>query len=183
VRIFPPSGIGCEQTSTVGEKHVVVPKQVVILLSGILATGKSTFAHHLACEHGFAHYDLERYPRGWPRPELKGMWDADRSAFIAQVRQHHDRIALDWGFPVSCLSWVEELPNCGVKLVWFDGDIVIAREIFVQRSGIAVEEFDKQVAEIRKAKFPSLLDCVVVRALSDNSVSLDVHQIERIIFT
>jgi broad-specificity NMP kinase len=81
-----------------------VPKQAVILLSGIPATGKSSFARYLALEHRFAHYELECYPKGWPHPELKGKWDTDRSAFVAQARQHHDRIALDWGFPVSCIS-------------------------------------------------------------------------------
>ena len=86
---------------------MIVPKQIVILLSGIPATGKSEFARHLAREHGFAHYDLERYPRGWPHPELKCIWDANRAAFVAKIRQNHDRVVLDWGFPVSCLSWVK----------------------------------------------------------------------------
>jgi MoxR-like ATPase len=74
---------------------MAVPNQVIILLSGIPATGKSEFARHLARDHGFAHYDMECYPRGWPHPELKGKWDTDRPAFVAQVRQHHDRITLD----------------------------------------------------------------------------------------
>ena len=83
----------------------MIPRRSIILLSGIPATGKSTFARHLARKYGFAQYDLECYPRGWPCPELKSTWDANRSAFVEKVREHHDRIVLDWGFPVSALSY------------------------------------------------------------------------------
>jgi hypothetical protein len=52
-------------------------------------------------------------------PELKKTWDSDRAAFVAQLRQRHERVALDWGFNVLARSWVKELPACGVKLIWF----------------------------------------------------------------
>ena len=110
-------------------------KQAIILLSGVPATGKSAFARHLARECGFAHYDLECHPRGWPHPELKATWDASRSGFVAQLRQYHERIVLDWGFPPSAVPWVEELRRSGAKLVWFDGDIARAQQVFVQRGG------------------------------------------------
>jgi hypothetical protein len=42
--------------------NVVVSKRIVLLLSGIPATGKSSFARYLSLEHSFAHYDLESYP-------------------------------------------------------------------------------------------------------------------------
>jgi hypothetical protein len=159
-----------------------VPTQTVILLSGIPATRKSTFGRYLARKHGFAHYDMECHPHGWPHPELKEKWDSDRTAFVAHLRQHHDRIALDWGFPVSCLFLVTELQACGVKLVWFDGDVARARQAFVQRGGIAVTEFDGQVAAIQKAGYPASLDCVLVPALSASGVFLDQRQIEGIVF-
>src|SRR5438445_9729044 len=90
---------------------------------------------------------LECYPRGWPHPELKETWDSNRSLFLAQVRQHHDRIALDWGFPVSCLPLVNGLRAEGVQLIWFDGDLGHARQKFLERGSVKgpVECFDRQV--------------------------------------
>jgi hypothetical protein len=160
----------------------MIPKHTVILLSGIPATGKSTFARYLAQKYSFAHYDLECYPRGWPVPELRDTWEASRSDFVAQVRKHHDRIALDWGFPVHCLSWVKELLADGVRLIWFDGDIARARQEFVKRGGIAVTNFEAQVAAIQNAGYPDVLKCLVVSALSGSGGFLNPREIERAVF-
>jgi hypothetical protein len=75
-----------------------------------------------------------------------------------------------------------ELQDCGVQLIWFDGDSARAREAFVQRGGIAVANFDRQVAEIQRAGFPASLKCLVVPALSASGVFLDQRQIESIVF-
>jgi hypothetical protein len=160
----------------------MIPKHDIILLSGIPATGKSTFARYLVQKHSFAHYDLECYPRGWPHPELKEKWDTDRKAFVAQVLKHHDRIALDWGFPVRCLSWVKELLALGVRLIWFDGDVARARQEFVKRGGIDVINFDAQVAAIENAGYPDSLNCVVVPALSRSDGFLNPREIEKAVF-
>jgi hypothetical protein len=164
-----------------GVAQMVVPAQIVILLSGIPATGKSEFARYLAREHGFAHYDLER-PYNWPRPDLHCTWGTDRSAFVAQVRKHHRRVVLDWGFPVSYLSWVEQLQDQDVRLFWFDGDVDRARVVFVDRGGSDVKCFDKQVKEIQHAAYPSSLKCSVIPALSSAGVFLDQRKIESMVF-
>jgi hypothetical protein len=44
----------------------MIPKETIILLSGIPAARKSTFGRYLASEHGFAHYDIECYPTVGP---------------------------------------------------------------------------------------------------------------------
>lgn len=162
--------------------YVAVPKQTVILLSGIPATGKSKFARHLSRVHGFAHYDLEFYPGGWPHPELKRLWDTDRAAFVVQIRLNHNRVVLDWGFPISCLSWVDQLRDQNVRLIWFDGDVDRAREAFFQRGRIDVANFDKQVKEVQRASYPGSLNCLVIPALSASGVSLDQEQIESLVF-
>ena len=160
----------------------MVPKQIVLLLSGLPATGKSEFARYLARDHGFAHYDLECYPRGWPHPELIETWSTDRAAFVARLRQKHDRVVLDWGFPVRCLSWLKELQAQNVQLIWFNGDVNRARKNFVQRGGSDVANFDTQVRQIQQAGYPDSLKCVVVPALSAGGDFLDRHQIESIVF-
>ena len=160
----------------------MLPKQTVILLSGIPATRKSTFGRYLAREHGFAHYDLECHPAGWPHPELKNVWDNSRPLFVAQLRQRHDRIALDWGFPRHCLPLVRELQACGARLIWFDGDTDRARKAFKKRGGRDEKCFEAQVANIRDAKYPNSLECVIVPALSANGVFLDPEHIESLVF-
>jgi hypothetical protein len=77
---------------------------------------------------------------------------------------------------------VEELQKCGVKLVWFDGDIDRARDIFVQRGGIAVERFENQTADIGRADFPASLDCVVIPRLCATGAFLDERHVTSMIF-
>jgi hypothetical protein len=160
----------------------VLPEKIVILLSGIPGAGKSTFGRYLSREHNFAHYDLECWPRGWPNPHLKERWDADRRAFVEELRQYHDRVVLDWGFPVSCASWVAELRDQGVQLVWLDCDTNRARDAVVRRGGTDWIAFYQQVKQIQQAGYPDQLNCLVVPVLASSGSFLNPHQIESIVF-
>ena len=162
--------------------RVSVPKRSFLLLSGVPAVGKSSFGRYLAREHAFAHYDLECYPRGWPHPELKPVWDSSRASFVAQLKGLHDRVVLDWGFPVNAVPWVRELLAAGVRLVWFAADTGKARELFLQRGGIAVANFDAQVRGIEQASLPNSLQCVRVGALRNTGKLSDPSEILRAIF-
>jgi len=163
------------------ERPTMIPKHTVILLAGIPATGKTEFARYLAREHDFAHYDMERFPSGGPRQVLHGIWEKSRPAFVAFLRQEHPRVVLDWGFPPSCIARVNELRSCGVRLVWFEGDVALARKLFIKRGGPkgSIEGFGKQVEAIKAANFPAALNCVVVPALSAKESFLDREEVER----
>jgi hypothetical protein len=160
----------------------MIPDRVLILLSGIPATRKSSFARYLSREHHFAHYDLECHPKGWPHPELKQIWDIDRKSFVEQLRTLHKLVVLDWGFPVHCVAWVKELQGCDVKLIWFDSDIDRARQEFVQRGGIDPARFEEQVSAIKAADYPTSLNCLTVRVVTASGVFLHPSEIERSIF-
>jgi hypothetical protein len=69
-----------------------------------------------------------------------------------------------------------------VRLIWFDGDIASARDEFVKRGGIYPIDFDVQVAAIQNARYPDLLNCVVIPALSGNGGFLNLSEIEKAVF-
>ena len=158
-----------------------VPSESLLLLSGIPATGKSTFGRHLASRRGFVHYDMERAAT-WPRPDLHPTWNRSRAAFVTKLKEIHPRVVLDWGFPVGCLPLVRELEAEGVRLVWFSGDIAEARKAFGQRGDGALQDFDAQVAAVAQAGFPSSLGCTVVNTLGANGVFATTEEVEAVLF-
>ena len=52
----------------------------------------------------------------------------------------------------------------------------------MQRGGIAVERFDRQIKAINEAGYPASLQCIVVPALSPTGAFLAQREIERMIF-
>lgn len=139
---------------------------LILHFSGIPAAGKSSFCRYLAREHGFAHYDLECWPRGWPVAALKEVWDASPVAFVDRLRSIHEKVAIDWGFPSAAQPRVEALKSVGVRLIWFSCDFAQARRIFKERGGISLSAFDNQMRDIQAQGYPSGLDALVVNTLS-----------------
>ncbi len=82
----------------------------LIFVSGIPATGKTRVCEALAADHGFAHYNMECFPEGWPLPKLRPIWNRSRTEFVNELRASHERVALDWGFRPDMIQWVMELP-------------------------------------------------------------------------
>lgn len=69
-----------------------------------------------------------------------------------------------------------------MRLIWFDGGRSRARVVFQQRGGIALNAFDKQVADIDAAGYPARLNCVVVHALSREGAFMEQVAIARDVF-
>jgi hypothetical protein len=159
-----------------------IPKTVIIHVSGIPASGKSTFCRYLAREHEFAHYELECFPRGWPHPELHAIWERDRAAFVNELRRQHDLVAIEWGFPPRFRPLVDELSAAGARLVWFQADIVRAREVFVTRGGMDVGLFDEQVRQIQDARLPAGLGARVIESLDPTGAFKAAHAIAEEVF-
>lgn len=155
----------------------------VLHVAGIPAVGKSSFCRYLARKHGFAHYDLECWPRGWPAPHLKPMWDDSPREFVAQLRSIHQKVAIDWGFPVNSDVRVSELQAVGVRLIWFTGDFAHARKLYDERGGLALAAFDKQLRDIRARGYPKGLGAVVVTTLTRGGRLRRMHGIYEDLFS
>lgn len=140
--------------------------EILLHVSGIPATGKSSFCRYLAREHGFAHYDLECFPRGWPHPELMSLLQSAPVDLVSKLRELHGNVAIDWGFPVACIDIVHAFRNADVRLVWFRGNIEHARKLFIKRGGIDLQKFETQVDNITQARLPMGLEATIVDALT-----------------
>ena len=84
------------------------------LISGIPASGKSTFCRWLEEKKGFLHLDVEK-PGVLDRYGLATAWDAlfDASAsaapFIEALDKFKRPVVIDWGFPPEHLNTVRKL--------------------------------------------------------------------------
>lgn len=123
----------------------------VLLLSGIPGSGKSTFGRWLQEHRGFVHVDMEA--DGLDTHGLRQAWqqflgDPSSRVFCRQLFSLPRPVALDWGFPVTCLPLVGALQQQGVRAWWFTGDRLFARMNFQNAKGSDPRPFDCQYANI-----------------------------------
>jgi hypothetical protein len=129
---------------------------VHFLVSGIPASGKSTFCEWLEEKKGFLHLDVEK-PAVLDRYGLATAWDGLFSAgtsaapFIQALDRFKQPVAIDWGFPSECLNTVRELFEAGVMLWWFAADWAVARRKFKERGILPMGFFDIQIGKIEAA--------------------------------
>ena len=127
-----------------------------LLISGIPASGKSTFCRWLGEKKGFLHLDVEK-PGVLDRYGLATAWatlfDASTSAapFVQTLDGFKRPVVIDWGFPPECLNTVRKLSEGGVMLWWFAADWAVARRKFKERGTIPMGLFDIQIRKIEAA--------------------------------
>jgi hypothetical protein len=127
-----------------------------LLISGIPASGKSTFCRWLEEKKGFLHLDVEK-PEVLDRYGLVTAWDtlfgasASAAAFIQALEKFKRPAVIDWGFPPDHLDAVRKLSEAGVMLWWFAADWAVARRKFEQRRYPHVQDFDIQIRKIEAA--------------------------------
>src|SRR5215204_99584 len=113
---------------------------LLLLLSGIPASGKTNFGRWLASEKSFIHYDVEHDQTsgrlagaGLLRPWYACFQTGDALPLVEALRNSNRPIVWDWGFPVQSLPIVEVMKRAGFTLWWFDADPSTARAAFLAR--------------------------------------------------
>jgi len=135
---------------------------VNFLISGIPASGKSTFCGWLEEKKGFLHLDVEK-PEVLDRYGLATAWDAlfdaraSAAPFIEALEKFKRPVAIDWGFPPERLDAVRNLFDGDVMLWWFAADWAVARRKFAERGSRKgpIEAFDIQIRKI-EANLPDI---------------------------
>lgn len=126
------------------------------LISGIPASGKSSFCRWLEKKKGFLHLDVEK-PGVLDRYGLATAWDtlfdtsASAAPFIEALEKFNRPVVIDWGFPPEHLSNVRKLFEAGVMLWWFAADWTVARRKFQLRRYPHVQDFEIQIQKIKDA--------------------------------
>ena len=127
------------------------------LISGIPASGKSTFCRWLEEKKRFLHLDVEKngvLDRYGLATAWATLFDASTSAapFIEALEKFKRPVVIDWGFPPEHLNAVRKLFDGGVMLWWFAADWAVARRKFIERGRRGpVEVFDVQIRKIDTA--------------------------------
>jgi hypothetical protein len=127
-----------------------------LLISGIPASGKSTFCRWLEEKKGFLHLDVEK-PGVLDRYGLATAWNAlfgasaSAAPLIESLEKFNRPVAIDWGFAPEHLPAVRKLSEAGVMLWWFAADWAVARRRFEERGTLPVRLFDIQIRKIEAA--------------------------------
>jgi len=123
------------------------------LISGIPASGKSTFCRWLEEKKGFLHLNVEEdgvLDRHGLAAEWLALFGAGTSAasFVQALDRFRRPVVIDWGFPPEHLDTVRKLFDGGVMLWWFAADWAVARRKFKERGTLPMELFDIQIEKI-----------------------------------
>ena len=127
------------------------------LISGIPASGKSTFCKWLEEKKGFLHLDVEEagvLDRYGLATAWNTLFDVTGTAapFIEVLDTFNRPVVIDWGFPPEHLNAVRKLFDGGVMLWWFAADWAVARRKFIARGNKGpVAVFDIQLRKIEAA--------------------------------
>lgn len=99
-----------------------------LLVTGIPGTGKTTIGRYLASRYGFTHVDVEADSFS-VRREL----EEDADSYLGKLEYLAD-VVLSWGFgPYTDRPAFDKVQAAGYKVIWMDGDHVIALRNFLVR--------------------------------------------------
>jgi hypothetical protein len=145
-----------------------------LFIAGVPTTGKTCFGDWLAREKSYIHVNAE-LPGGtdFDLAKIHTEWDAvvqtgRAEAFIARLNELGRPVVITWGFRLCYLYIIAALKEAGIHTWWFHADYAVAREAFVARGGIDVQNFEIQMADIQRewALLKSVFHPRVVETLS-----------------
>ena len=165
------------------------PGSRLLLLAGVPATGKSTFAGRLHAERGYFKFVLEEIIPARASKDEAEVWKlwqeavqtSDASRLVKKLRNLPGPVVVEWGFPINqaCIRCVESMKQNGMRLLWFECPDDVARDRFVERATVPVAAFDIQMPRIR-ANYDSItaLGPEIVDVISPQGMSKTVEEIE-----
>lgn len=118
----------------------------IILIAGMPATRKSTYCGWLRAAKGFVLLDVQR------EREAIDQGIAQAGSLTTFIQGLPRRTVIDWGFPPGSTPAVFLLKEAGVDLWWFDGDPEAARAAYLEQGRGPLDDFDRQMENIREAK-------------------------------
>ena len=132
------------------------------LISGIPASGKSTFCRWLEEKKGFLHLNVEE-AGVLDRHGFAAAWNtlfaasATAAPFIDALDNFNRPVVIDWGFPPEHVNTVRKLFDGGLMLWWFAADWAVARRKFIARGNAKgpVAAFDIHLRKI-EASLPDI---------------------------
>ncbi len=127
---------------------------MLIIISGIPCTGKTSFGDWLKDEHEYFHFDFEKESKnGIFHPLLENIQFKNIDTnLIKLLSTLSNKIVITWGFPPNeyCFNIIENFQNSGFQPWWFSTDMDIARNYYIQRDGLKNTElfFDIQAKKL-----------------------------------
>jgi hypothetical protein len=127
-----------------------------IFIGGVPATGKTWLGSWLAATRGYLHVDAENDAgHDFDQAGVHREWDellstGGAAPFVGAVRRLSRPVVLNWGLPTRYLFVVAALREEGFRPLWFDAQRAQARAAFLNRGGLSVESFDRQMDDIER---------------------------------
>jgi adenylate kinase family enzyme len=130
---------------------------MILLITGIPGTGKTTIGNHLQAKYRFEHIDMEKLINSCLNSWLSMCQQVVKK--VEQAKNEDTDLVITWGFkPIpECMDMIQVLRDKGATLIWFDGDREAAKKAFLKRNTVHENYFNIQMKAIEKAGLPDSL--------------------------
>lgn len=123
----------------------------MIFIAGVPATGKTFIGDILRDKFDFLHIDVEKLLVG--NPSYEELESQISKSIEEATSQQKKGVVITWGFSPTngwSIEQIKKLQNEGFEFVWFIADEATAKDEFLKRGTGTINEFDAQMARIKK---------------------------------